>query len=48
MFGEFSTAVGRITAGAGKMAEEERLLDKLKAAILSLFSKKNSQGFEKN
>eukprot|EP01083_Nonionella_stella_P005403 15604_1 len=35
---ESSKAVGRIAAVAGRKAKEEKLLDKIKAAISSLFS----------
>ena len=42
IFGELAVALGRIAATAGKKAEEERLLDKLKDAILSIICKGNS------
>mmetsp|Transcript_38241 Transcript_38241/g.67120 ORF Transcript_38241/g.67120 Transcript_38241/m.67120 type:complete len:119 (+) Transcript_38241:110-466(+) len=37
--GDTTRAVGRIASAAGKKAEEERLLCKLKASIYSIFSK---------
>ena len=36
---ESTLAIGRITATAGKKAKEEKLLDKFKAGIRSLFGK---------
>ena len=44
ILGESAMALGRIAATAGKKAEEERLLEKLKDAICSLFSKTTSSG----
>mmetsp|Transcript_15677 Transcript_15677/g.33950 ORF Transcript_15677/g.33950 Transcript_15677/m.33950 type:complete len:137 (-) Transcript_15677:218-628(-) len=41
--GDASRAVGRIASAAGKKAKEERLLCKFKAAIRSLFAKKDCQ-----
>mmetsp|Transcript_6601 Transcript_6601/g.14309 ORF Transcript_6601/g.14309 Transcript_6601/m.14309 type:complete len:140 (+) Transcript_6601:223-642(+) len=39
--GETSKAIGRIAAAAGKKAREEHLWCKLKAAVRSLFQKRN-------
>ncbi|KAL3799888.1 hypothetical protein ACHAW5_004400 [Stephanodiscus triporus] len=39
--GESCVAVGRIAEAAGKKAKEERLFDKLKTALHSMFSKKD-------
>ncbi len=44
IIGESVISVGRIAATAGKKAEEEHLLEKLKDAIHSLFSKSISNG----
>eukprot|EP01083_Nonionella_stella_P093338 261562_1 len=46
--GDTSRAVGRITSAAGKKAKEEHLLDKLKTAASSLFTKEDCKCKNRN